>query len=841
MRSQNTSDISQPSSPDFSRGRVVVPALLLFASGVAALVYQLLWIKQLSLVVGADIHAITIAISAFFAGLAGGGLIFGRRADRTARPLRLYAALETVIAVLAVVATFLLAHLAGAFARLEVTVGPLAWLLPFALVGSPALLMGGTVPVLVRAIAPVDSQLARVGGVLYAANTAGAIVGTLFTVFAFIPAFGIRGSAVAAAMLNVAAAAGALWLAHREKAHSPAPANPVSRASLLNLPHARLALVLYSISGGIALGYEVIWSQVIVQWTSTRSFAFAIVLATYLVGLSVGSWIYARRAARITDLWSTFGLLIALAGVSALLAVAMLGDWLQPLQVGAATLAFKLTGAEPIAMAARFFLASTWIVLIPTMLLGAAFPVALKLIASADYAGHDTGVIISFNTIGGIVGTALTGFVLIPGLGLERSLALMAIGACIIGAIAVLQSRASPQLRWGTFACGIVALIVAASISPQHLASLLAKARNGELVFFEPGAGGTVAVVMQKNGDNAFRRLYVDGVSNSGDSMTSLRYMRLQALLPLIIHRGEPKSALVIGLGTGITSGSLLSYPTLDTRVVAELLPGIVHAAPLFEGNFDVTNDDRVEIRVRDGRRELLQSEQRYDLITLEPPPPSAAGVVNLYSTDFYRIAARRLNEHGLVAQWLPLPTQTDADTRSLVRSFLDVFPHASVWTTELHEMLLIGSLSPLELDARRIARRFDQPQVRAALSEVGISSPQALVSTWIMNRDGLERYAANARPVTDDDPRIEYGPWVLPDDFAKVLPPLLELRSDPPLMNADRVFVAETLAQRERLLRFYAAGLHAYRGERDLWSRTLRSVIEEEPGNPYYRWIGGR
>jgi spermidine synthase len=584
----------------------------------------------------------------------------------------------------------------------------------------------------------------------------------------------------------------------------------------------------------------VIWSQVIVQWTSTRSFAFAIVLATYLVGLSIGSWIYARRATRIVDLWGTLGLLIALAGVSALIVVTMLGDWLQPLQVDAATLAFHLTGAEPVAMAARFFLASAWIVLIPTVLLGAAFPVALKLIASAERSGHDTGVVIAFNTIGGIVGTALTGFVLIPGLGLERSLALMAIGASVIGAIAAQQSHDGLRMRWATFACGTVALIVAASISPHHLASLLAKARSGELVFFEPGAGGTVAVVMQKNGDNAFRRLYVDGVSNSGDSMTSLRYMRLQGLLPLIIHRGEPTSALVIGLGTGITSGSLLSYPALDTPVVAELLSGIVYAAPLFKGNFAVTSDDRVEIRVRDGRRELLRSSQRYDLITLEPPPPSAAGVVNLYSTDFYRLAARRLREQGIVAQWLPLPTQTDADTRSLVRSFIDVFPHATLWTTELHEMLLIGSLSPIELDAIRIARRFEQPAVKAALSEVGIATPHALIATWITNREGLERYAANARPVTDDDPRIEYGPWVLPGEFAKVLPPLLGLWSDPPLINADAEFRAATRTQHERLLRFYAAGLHAYRGERDLWAQTLRSVLQEEPGNPYYRWIGG-
>jgi spermidine synthase len=218
-------------------------------------------------------------------------------------------------------------------------------------------------------------------------------------------------------------------------------------------------------------------------------------------------------------------------------------------------------------------------------------------------------------------------------------------------------------------------------------------------------------------------------VSNSGDSVTSLRYMRLQALLPPIIHRGEPRSVLVIGLGTGITSGALLAYPQLETRVCAELLPAVVHAAPLFDGNYNVTADARVEIRLRDGRRELLRSDQQYDLITLEPPTPSARGVVNLYSTDFYRLASRRLNPHGLLAQWLPLPTQTDADTRSLVRSFIDAFPHVTLWTTELHEMLLVGSQSSIELDAARIAARFNQDQVTTALRDVGVNSPQALLA----------------------------------------------------------------------------------------------------------------
>lgn len=294
----------------------------------------------------------------------------------------------------------------------------------------------------------------------------------------------------------------------------------------------------------------------------------------------------------------------------------------------------------------------------------------------------------------------LTGFVVVPALGLERSLEVMAVAGGFVGVIAVLHGTAvRPRVRWATLACGAGTVLAAFLIPPDHLAHLLASARGGKLLFYEASTGGTVAVIEQQSAQNRFRRLYIQGVSNSGDSLSSLRYMRLQALLPLIIHRREPRSALVIGLGTGITAGSLLRCPSLDRRVCAELLPTVVRAASQFAGNNGVTADPRMDLRIRDGRRELLRNPENYELITLEPPPPSTAGVVNLYSRDFYALAASRLNRDGLFAQWLPLSTQTDADTRSLVRSFLDVFPSATLWTTELHEMLLIGSFTPIGAD----------------------------------------------------------------------------------------------------------------------------------------------
>ncbi|UXJ49833.1 fused MFS/spermidine synthase [Pseudomonas citronellolis] len=814
-----------------------VPALLMFASGGAALVFQVLWVKQLSLVVGVEVYAVTTAISAFFAGLALGGLAFGRWADRLRRPVRLYAGLELLVALLGVGATFALAHAAGAFARLEASLGLLAWLLPFALVGLPAFFMGGTLPVLVRALKPVEGQLGRAGGGLYAANTAGAIAGTLLAAFVLLPALGVLGSACAAAGFNLLAAAGAL-LVRREAVEPAAPAGQVAPP---RRPAMRLAIALYCVAGGVALGYEVVWTQSIVQFMSTRAFAFAVVLATYLCGLVLGSALYARRADRLRDPWGLFGLLIAAAGLLAILQVAGLDAWLLGAQTRAEALVLGLGGSELAGMCARFAVAALCVVFLPTTLLGAAFPLALRLTVDSAHVGRDVGRVVALNTLGGILGVMLTGFVLVPGLGLVRTLALLAALAAAVGLLAVWRGEGvGKRLRLGVGLVAAATLATGALTSPRHLAELLPAARHGQITFYQEGRGGTVAVVEQGRGQNRFSRLYIQGVSNTGDAMPSLRYMRLQALLPLLAHDGEPRSALVIGFGTGITAGAMLRYQGLQHPVVAELLPEVLAAAPHFKGTFDARHDPRLDIRLRDGRRELLRSAERYDMITLEPPPPSAAGVVNLYSRDFYQLAASRLEQGGIVAQWLPLPTQNEEDSRALVRSFIDVFPHAWLWTTEFHEMLLVGSLQPLRLDVPRIRERFAQPEVTAALAEVGVDSPEALLATWVTDRAGLESFAGEAPPVTDDQPRIEYAPWVRAKEITRVLPALLALRRAPPLEGAEPSFRAAVDDHWARLRRFYDLSLHAYRGDRQAWARDARQVVRDDGDNPYYRWFLG-
>lgn len=817
---------------------IMWPALLLIVSGTAALIYQILWIKQLTLIVGVDVYAVTTGVSAFFTGLALGGVLLGGWVDRVQRPLRVYAALELGVALVGVTMTIALSHTATVFATLEDMSHVLAWGLIFLMVGMGPFLMGGTLPAMVRSLQLPTDRIGSGGGWMYGANTAGAIFGTLVSSFLLIPALGILGSALTAAAIGLFAAAGGLWLDRfaLNQSSTPQQTNPAPLAK-----SATVAILFYAVAGGLALGYEVIWSQSLVQFMSTRSYAFSVMLATYLAGLALGAALFARWADRLRDSWSMFGLLIAAAGMVALLEIFFLGPWLPALQSIGEQAAYALTESRLIGMCTRFAIAALYVVFLPTLLLGAAFPAVLKLIVNAEHVGRDIGKVVALNTFGGIIGTVITGFVLVPRFGLVKSLALLAVVAALLGLLAALRGASGVRFaRWGTIVIATVTVGTALLTPADRLASLLASTRGGgTVVFYEEGKGGTVAVLEQSAGHKIFRRLFIQGVSNTGDTLPSLRYMRLQALLPLIIHNGEPKSALVIGLGTGITSGALLRFPGLEQRVVAELLPEVVKATSFFQGNFNARTDPKLDIRLRDGRHELLSSQQAYDLITLEPPPPSAAGVVNLYSTDFYELARARLRPGGIVAQWLPLPTQNDEDTQSLVRSFLDVYPHTSLWTTELHEMLLIGSFEAVNLDVPRIIKRFNQPKLASALREVGISSAAALMAIWVTDRAGLEAYADNARPVTDDQPRIEYADWVRSDELHRTLPRLLELHTNPPLRGADASFVRAVSAERQNLLLFYQAALNGQSGHPELWARDIQRVLDGDGSNAYYRWFG--
>lgn len=808
-----------------------IVGLLLFFSGTAALIYQTLWIKQLGLVLGVDVYAITTGVAAFFAGLALGGLLIGRISDKFKKPFRLFAYLELGIGGIGILATYLLSNVPEFFVSAQQFAGPLAWVIPFLIVGTPAFVMGGTFPVVISCLAPKQSTVGLTSGSFYAINTFGAILGTILVPFLLIPKFGVFDTSLFAGGINFLIAIAAYNLDYRAagRVKSEEYARKIKKGT-------KIALVLYAISGGIALGYEVIWSQALAPLLSSRVYAFATMLSVYLLGLVAGSFIYGRYADKSKKPWQIFGLLILGAGFSALVLFLALDSWVIDLQDSIGKSIFSLTKSNMVANIARFASTAFIILFIPTVFLGAAFPAASRIIAKEQQIGRDMGIITASNTGGGIVGTMITGFVLIPVIGTMKTLGILAIIASLIGCYALVQESENKRRTRITSIVTIIIFGVLALILPKDkIAQILVQRRGGETIFYSEKAGGSVAVIEQKTSNNSFRRLYIHGFSNSGDGLASLRYMRLQALLPLLIHNEQPKSAMVIGFGTGITFGALLAYPELEDRVCVELMPGVLDAAKYFKSNLNVIEDNEVDIRINDGRHELLGNEQKYDLITLEPPPPSSAGVVNLYSSEFYKLANKRLHKNGIVAQWLPIATQNIEESRSLVRSFLDEFPYASLWTTELHETLLIGSNEPILMDYERIREKFQDHVLGEKLKEAGVMSVNELISTYITDRKGLAAFAGDAKPVTDNFPSIEYAGWTRKGEFPRVLKEISALSVDIPLENADQEVLRDIDNNRQKLWTLYRAAYFSYLGDRENSQAMLRQLIPELKSNPYY------
>lgn len=535
----------------------LVLAWFLFVSGATALVFQGLWVRQLGLVAGIEVEATSVVVSGFFAGLALGSRVFGTFADRSRQPLRLYAALEFGSGMLAVLATLLLSGSAAWFVWLRAMVGPLAWGPVLLLIAAPSALMGGTLPALLRVERPGDTLLARRAGLFYAANTTGAILGVLATPFALLPWLGVRGSALAAGMASVLLALVAWWVARgRSPSLPPASREPRPATSRKPSREAKLCLALYGVAGVIALGYEILWTQTLVQFLSTRAYAFAVVLATYLAGLALGSYAYARVADRVQQRWAAFGLLMAGAGISSVLGLTLLGGWLPALQATIGRAVLLATDSRMLMMSARFAVAAGVLVFLPTLLLGAAYPAAMRVAARASSIGTDAGRVAAVNTAGGIAGSLLAGFVLLPALGLMRSFAVLAILSTAIGLLATFHESGTRRLRGLALALVTASILGFLFLPRDKLARLLAEERGGRTVFYEEAASGAVAVIEQGAPGGSFRRLYIQGVSNTGDAMPSLRYMRLQAFVPLFAAQ-RSRSALVIGLGTGITCGAL--------------------------------------------------------------------------------------------------------------------------------------------------------------------------------------------------------------------------------------------------------------------------------------------
>jgi spermidine synthase len=742
----------------FSPPRRLAVLVLFFVSGGCALAYEIVWMRRLALLLGASTEAVTIVLASFMAGLALGASFWGRVADRHHAPLRLYGYLEIGVAAFALLVPFLIAvsegpyvALARGMASAPTTLAVLRALLAVLVLGVPTMLMGGTLPLLVRYFRAQPFGGGPIGA-LYTANLLGAASGTLLTGFIAVRQLGLTGTERAAAALNLAVGIAALVVSRRATTAQPVASPPASDGAGPPGPEVeRVLWVLAATSGFCTMGFEVLWSRMLVFGLNSTVYSFTLILATFLGGLALGGLWLTSAAGRGRDL---LGLLSSVQAVAALSALA-----LSPLSamVFEGTLGLSgSSGDSALVYLVACVLMCALVMVVPTTCMGFTFPACMHLLTrgSAE-AGRRIGTAYLVNTAGAVAGSCAAGYVLMPAMGLKGALLLLAV--IQLGA-AVLVWPWTRAWRRGLLVACVGGLWVADAATGLYLPGpnpFDPAIRRGGLTVRTHADGRTGSVTVTDSATGV-RQIHIDGFVASSDA-THAAYMATMTHVPMLVHP-DPRRVLVICFGTGTTAGAVLAHPGATVRVV-DINEDVFHMAPLFQHvNEGVAEDSRAELIVDDGRHHLVATGERYDVITLEPMPPTFAGVVNLYTREYYELAHSRLQPGGIVAQWLPLHLVTFEQSLDIVKTVQSVFPETALWIQDATGIIVARRDAPITLPATALLERLT-PALQGQLARYGVPGLPGVVERFALGPHGIRRLTASATVITDDRPSLEFHP----------------------------------------------------------------------------------
>ena len=763
-------------------------------SGAASLAFETLWFRQAGLTFGNSVWASSLVLSSFMAGIALGNGIAARYAARLARPILAYAALEVVIAVSGVGLVWALPSMTGLIAAILNPLFDQPWLLNpvrlmigFVVLLVPAIAMGATLPLVVRALHARDANFGSVLGRLYGTNTLGAMVGAVLGEVFLIDWLGIRGSSFFVGGMGLVAAVGATFLARRLPtlttssnsapalsraiaAKDPGPSEPLS-------PAARYCLAAAFLSGGILLALEVVWFRFLHLFAHGGGLAFSLMLATVLMGIALGGYVggaWLRRAV------STSRHAASLALVSGVLSVAVYWGFefvIEPYQTA-------YTGNASGILWMTFCLTFP-----PSLLSGVLFTVmgaTLEREVAPD--SRATGLLTLFNTFGAGLGSICAGFILLPYLGMERSFYFLAGLYGIVGLLLVRVDRQSdatagrPVSRWVAAAAYVVTMLLFPSGTMERDYLTIPLARFGgalnQVAEIREGPLQTIMVLRRElDGELVHHRLITDGYSMSGTMERNRRYMRLFVYWPVAV-RPDPKSALLISYGVGETASALTETASLERIDIVDISRAIletsrsIHPDPIE----NPLNDPRVQVHIEDGRYFLRTTQRGYDLITGEPPPPKIAGVVNLYTREYFQLVYDRLNPGGINTYWLPVHNLTEADTKAIIGAYCDVFPDCALWSGITFDWMLTGSKN-LETKAtdEAFSRQWRDPIVGPRLRTLGIDSPELLGTLFMAGPEYLREITRDTRSLVDDFPKRISNDVLSNETMAKVYAPWMD------------------------------------------------------------------
>lgn len=780
--------------------KLIIPiSVLFFLSGMTSLIYEIIWVREFGLVFGVTTYAVSTVLAAFFAGLAVGSFAAGRLIDRKGwHPLVVYGVMEGIIGIYAVIMPSFLRMAEASYPAVYSSLGQnfslftlFRFIMCFLLLAIPTILMGATLPVLSKLIVKREIVLGANVGRLYAVNTFGAVAGAICAGFYLVAAYGVPGAIRFAAIGNVMLCIAALLLS-RMKAFASYEANAHASESMsdsmsLNSSEIsddvnedrdssrrnRLILFLAFVCGGTVLAMEVVWTRTLILILGSTTYSFATMLTAVLIGIALGSAVFARFADTSRNRLAFAGTLLFLGGLCAIFGPEIinrlpfmflrLADW--------ADTDFRLV------VIAQFAICFT-LVFIPTFLSGASFPILIRLYSKGqEHVGKTVADVYAVNTFGGIVGSLLGGFILIRFFGLQPALTIAALVLMLSGflAVAVSKPRSSASHKIAAVTM-LAACIVLAIFPPRFDTKLLfggwgpfaggtninaatgttvdisdrAKAR---LVYHKEGVSASVDVL---EGATGMRAISINAQPVATTYLYDMRALKMLGHLPVLLHP-NPKDVLIIGLGAGVSSGTIASYPSVRDVTVVELseeVPG--GTAKFWDWNHNVLKNPKLNLVINDGANYVKATRRQYDIISSDPIHPFLLGNGILYSYEHWKICRDHLRSDGILAQWLPLYQLSPSDFATVVGTFVDAFPNATMWFSGI-DVVLIGSKGDTSIDLAHIQHHMTDRMMARDLASMGVYKATDLLGWLAAGPDKIRGMAHGARRNYVDYPVLEY------------------------------------------------------------------------------------
>jgi spermidine synthase len=747
--------------------------LFFFVSGATGLIYEVVWTRLLTLIMGNTHYSIATVLTAFMGGLALGSFVGGKIIDRAFNPLAAYAILEAGIGIYCLLIPFLIDLAFPLFQWIYLNLGDsytqtslVRFLVCCALLIIPATFMGATLPILSKFVSRDKNYIGKDVGTLYSINTFGAVVGAWSSAFVFMRLLGVQATIAVAAAANIGIALVIYFVFKpplKERLQYSEPASLDIDNSLQK--RELLILLSFAVAGLTALVYQVAWTRILSLLMGSSVYAFSLILTVFILGLALGTVTASRFVSKLNNLVGGFGLIQIIIGLSSLSIIPLFGripfvnrwvyeNWGQQFEI--------MQGANFLTIFALLF--------IPTFFMGAQFPIVIKIMATKlETVGQNVGRTYAFNTIGTIVGSFLAGFILIPVLGLQTTILSVVFLNVLLG-ICILAFGSQLSFNWrmyflpGVFIlCAFLAnsiapwdksVISSGSFMPYRIGDLKeAELKKNKILFFKEGMHTTVTTELSASG-NIFLR--VNGKTDASLAL-DMRTQLLSGYLPMLFHP-NPKSALVIGQGSGITLGAVEQFPVEKINLV-EISPAVIEGSRFFDPfNHDALNDKRLTVLLEDGRNHIALSKNTYDVIISEPSNPWISGVGALFTVDFFELLKKRLNPGGIACIWVHTNMSPD-NFKSIIRSFTEKFPYVTMWESIAgDDYLLMGSEMEYGLSFEKAQKYIANKITGKDLEGIGIRNVPDMMSLMIMSREKLAEFSKNAPLHTDNNSLLEFN-----------------------------------------------------------------------------------